>query len=280
MKRIACLMALSACAKEPPARPPAPAPAPQMEPDVGHERMPDPQPGDWLYRFPEKGQTFERYTAACRNRRSTERSVIYLQPMGTMDERYAKTLKIMREYCEIFFGTACVVRDPIPLPEHCLILPRRQYNSTMLIGHLVENHLPKDALAMAGITSEDLFSKGLNFVFGEGSLVEPVGVYSLHRFGNDWPLFLERGLKLVTHELGHVLGLEHCIWYKCVMSGANSLAEGDRYPMHACPIDLRKLEWNLGFDRLKRYEKLEAFYRAQELPEAADWVRRRRETVR
>jgi archaemetzincin len=251
-----------------------------MEPDLLFERMPEARPGDWLHRFPERGQTFEQYMAACRNRKSAGRSIIYLQPLGEMDERTTKALKLMREYCEIFFGTTCVVRDPVPLPEHCLILPRRQYNATMLIGHLVENHLPKDALAMAGITGEDLFSKGLNFVFGEGSLAEPVGVYSLCRFGSDWSLFLERGLKLVTHELGHVLGVEHCVWYKCVMSGANSLAEGDRYPVHACPIDLRKLEWNLGFDRRRRYEALEAFYRAQGLGEAADWVGRQRAAVR
>ncbi len=248
---------------------------PTQESDADFEKMPKPQPGDWLHSFPEDGQTFEQYMEDCFNRKSEKRTTIYLQPLhrgGKIDDRYAKTLETMRAYAEIFFGVRCVLRKPKEIPDSAWRENRKQYNSTQIIGWLEED-LPDDALAVAGITDQDLFSGNLNFVFGEGSLRGRRGVYSLCRFGREPEMFLRRALKLLSHEVGHIFSIEHCIWFQCVMSGANSLAEDDRYPAHLCPIDLRKLQWNTGFDRVKRYEALRIFYEANGLTTEADWVR-------
>ncbi len=234
--------------------------------------MPPPQPGDWLHSFKEDGQTFAQYVEECSNRRSATRTTIYLQPMGRFDDRYVKAIDALREYCEAFFGVPCKVRGTIPLPDHCLIKPRDQYNATMLIGHLQENCMPDDALALAGITHRDLFSKGLNFVFGEGSLRSGCGVYSLHRYEHEPEKFLWRGAQTLTHELGHMLSIQHCTLWLCVMCGSNSLSESDRHPLHLCPEDLRKLAWNTGVDIGTRYRTLQAWYTKAGFAREAEWV--------
>jgi archaemetzincin len=261
-------------ASKPPTHVGADLPPPVSE--DGHEKPGPPQPGDWLDRFKEDGQTLEEYVTRCANRRSPAREVFYIQPLGDAAERHRETLDLMRAYAEAFFGVPAKVCDPIPMFENGWVAGRGQYNSTMIIGQLAER-LPPDALVYVGITGKDLFAPGLNFVFGEGSLRLRTGIYSLVRYDTPDPaLFRRRALKLMAHEVGHILSIEHCVFYKCVMQGANSLAEDDRHPMHLCPVDQRKLQWNTGFNREVRYRKLEEFYRACGLAAEADWVAARR----
>jgi archaemetzincin len=253
-----------------PARAPAPAAA-----EPGFERLGAPRPGEWLYTFREDGQTFDDYAADCANRRTPARGVFYLQPLGDAGSRYRETLERMREYAEAFFDLPARISEPLPMFDHGYVPQRDQYNATMLIGQLTDR-APADALVYIGITGKDLFSKGLNFVFGEGSLRDRTGVYSLARYENPDPkLFLRRALKLMSHEVGHILSLQHCVYYKCVMQGANSLAEDDRHPLHLCPVDLRKLQWNTGFDVRRRYGALLDFYRKAGFDADTAWVEAR-----
>jgi len=83
-----------------------------------------------------------------------------------------------------------------------------------------------------------------------------VGVHSLHRYGEQRSELFERAAKLASHELGHMLGIEHCVFYECVMNGVNSRAELDRQTPHLCPICHEKLRHNLKFDSTKRYQRL------------------------
>ncbi len=267
---LAILFMCAACRKPPL---PAPAPAPPAVPE-GFEPLGKPRPGEWLYVFREDGQTFESYVEGCANRRSPERSVFYIQPLGEASSRYRDTLERMREYAEAFFDVPARVCEPLPMFENGWVPQREQYNATMLIGQLTDR-APADALVYIGITEKDLFSKGLRFVFGEGSLRDRTGIYSLVRYETEDPkLFLRRALKLMAHEVGHILSIGHCIYYKCVMQGANSLAENDGHPMHLCPVDLRKLQWNTGFGVRERYRKLGDFYRKAGLEPEAAWVGR------
>ena len=69
--------------------------------------------------------------------------------------------------------------------------------------------------------------------------------------------FLRRASKLVNHELGHLYGLDHCIYYNCLMRGTGHLVEDFAAPFHVCGICLRKLQWRLGFHVQARYHELE-----------------------
>lgn len=225
--------------------------------DSDWERLPPPRPGEWLSVFDEEGQTFEEYKREVKNIKSDKRATIYIQPLGVVDE---ELLKDMRGYAESFFCVKAVLNEPLPLPEDSYNFRRNQYDANKILRHLIQER-PEDALAYIGVMNRDLYVEGMNFVFGLGSFDERVGVYSIVRFKGDHPTLLKRTLKTMVHEIGHILSMRHCIFYRCVMCGSNSLAESDQRPMHLCPVCLAKLEWNLKFDRNERYRRLRDFYK-------------------
>jgi len=145
-----------------------------------------------------------------------------------------------------------------------------------------------------GVTMIDLFpSDKWNFVFGEASLVDRVGVFSFARYHPDFPdhfneqkaqlsnamqkFLLLRSLKTMVHECAHMLSLHHCIYFSCLMNGANSLEESDIQPIFLCPCCLRKLKWAIGdqFDGKERYLKLLQFFEQNQFPSEVAWLKKR-----
>ena len=92
-------------------------------------------------------------------------------------------------------------------------------------------------------------------------------------------LLLRRSCKVLAHETSHMFGLAHCTYFNCLMNGSNHLVESDRRPLHLCPVCLRKLQWSIGFDVLKRYTELERVNRTAGFMDEADWLSRRIRTV-
>src|SRR5204862_2614996 len=129
-----------------------------------------------------------------------------------------------------------------------------------------------------------------NFVFGQASVRERVGVYSFARYdpafyGEARPpgyetLLLRRSCKVLAHETSHMFGLAHCTFFNCLMNGSNHLAESDRRPLHLCPVCLRKLQWSIEFDVLERYRSLERVARTDGFIEEADWLNQRIKILR
>lgn len=62
---------------------------------------------------------------------------------------------------------------------------------------------------------------------------------SPHTLSTQW---LGRTVQTISHELGHCLGLDHCVYFACTMQGCASLAEAVRQPPYLCPVCLEKLE--------------------------------------
>ena len=88
-----------------------------------------------------------------------------------------------------------------------------------------------------------------------------------------------RASKVLTHEMGHMFGIYHCVFYECIMNGSNHLGETDARPMHLCPVCLRKLQLSTSFDLLKRDRSLLQFFATHALKPASDWMRRRVEKL-
>jgi len=238
--------------------------------DSDWERLGPPSPREWLAVFYEEGQTFEEYKRQVKNLKTEEKRTIYIQPLGVVDGRI---LKDIREYAELFFCVPALLNEPLSIPEDCYNERRRQFDTSKILQNLIRKR-PKDALSYVAVMERDLYVENLNFVFGLGSFDERVGVYSLIRFRSDYRTLIRRALATMTHEIGHILSMKHCIFYKCLMCGSNSLTESDRRPIHLCPVCLSKLEWNLKFDRRERYQRLRDFYKRIGLDQEAEFAGR------
>jgi archaemetzincin len=241
--------------------------------ETGFARMGPPQEGEWLHRFVESCQDEDDYKKHCANKRRPGHETIYLRSLGPLSPRAKGAIEPIKKFVEAFFSLPVKLLDEHQLPKKAFVAKRKQYDEGPIMK-LLKQEVDDDALVLAALTDQDLFSEGLNFVFGVGSLEERVGVYSLHRFGGKEvaePLYLKRAFQLVGHELGHILSLEHCVYYKCTMNGSNSLEESDDQPCHLCPVCLNKLEWNVGFDRAKRYRALAAVYDEAKLEPEKKW---------
>lgn len=235
----------------------------------------EPKPGEWLSVFAEPGQTYEEYVRVARNLKSDRRDTIYLLPLGRMDKQTTAALKHMAEFAGIFFACKVRVLPAVTLPKSAYVHRRKQYDASDLLGRMAR-HVPKDALAFVGVTTADLYSGRLAFVFGLAGLRNRVAIYSLRRYGTPGtPEFLRRALKIVAHETGHVFSIRHCIFYRCCMNGSNSLDESDSQPLHYCPLCHDKLRHALAFDPEERFKKLAAFYDKRGFEQEARIVRRR-----
>ncbi len=229
------------------------------------ERMPEPQPGDWLYVRDEPGRSFENYVASRPNRPESGRDKIYVLPLGSIADSEPDLLPAMRDFLEAFFGLEVVLEDARPIPERALNEKRKQHDAAVLLEQLASS-LPADAAACIGLIEYDLYYEELNYVFGLGSFGNRTGVYSIARYRFEYIgqaediTLLKRALKVAAHEIGHIFGVHHCRRWRCVMNGSNSIVEADGRPLFLCPACLEKLRWNLGFDPKKRYERLADFY--------------------
>ncbi|XP_046566265.1 LOW QUALITY PROTEIN: uncharacterized protein LOC124274932 [Haliotis rubra] len=162
----------------------------------------------------------------------------------------------------------------------------------------LNRNLPPDALGLIGLTMYDLYGGDTDlFVAGMASGKQNVAIFSVHRYDprltfstEFWydinktesvsdqdrrQLILQRSCKLVVHEICHLLGIGHCIYFDCCMNGSGHLAEDFRQPMHLCPVDLHKLQVLTGMDVTDRYKKLLEFYKKHGMESEVGWVERR-----
>ncbi len=156
---------------------------------------------------------------------------VVIVPIGELN---SDDLEHLKEELEGKFGT-CAIASMIQMPGKAYNPQRRQYMSGVLLQWLSEVYLnaPSEARILA-VTREDLYSTGLNFVFGQAQLKGRYAIISLKRLDPgfygmtpDRTLFLNRMVKEAVHELGHTLGFEHCPNRRCVMHFSNSLRDTD-----------------------------------------------------
>lgn len=251
------------------------------ESDLFEGKQP-PDPSDWLANHREPGQTFNQFLQTRRNLFQAPRDTLYVQPIGDFSPQASEVLHQVIEYAEVFFDAPVELLEPVDSSAMGVTTrkrsnPKRTQLLTSDILKWLTGDLPPDAYARIAVTMSDLYpDPDWNFVFGQASLRERVGVYSFHRYGEpETPQFLRRCLRVFSHETGHMFAFYHCVHYECLMNGSNHLNESDQAPLFLCPVCLRKLHTANPFDVRKRYERMGHFFGRNGLEKEARWVDRR-----
>jgi archaemetzincin len=258
--------------------------------DSDFQRIGEPKPGEWLFHFHEPGQSFEDYVRSNPARSPAKEQVLAFQPVGPFSHTETDVINKALIFAGIWFDLPTRVEPAVPLPEEGWHRVRRfpgydrpvkQYHTGYFLHELLPPKLPEDAVCYLAITMADIYpDEQWNFVFGQASLSNRVGVYSMARyFPASQTLALRRSCKVLAHEVGHILGLAHCKTYQCAMNGSNSLEESDHRPLRLCPTCLKKLQWHRKFDTVGRYRRLKTFYDKHHLTEEAGWIAKRLEKI-
>ena len=258
-----------------------------------HRELDPAKPGEWLAEHPEKGQTFAEYLAQAPVIPDPpggpgKRRHLDVQILGPLTDGQRRVVNLASDYLGRFYGLPMRRQPDLPLS----VVPakaRRNHPSwgtpQILTHHILDRilrpHLADDAMASLCLTASDLWpGEGWNFVFGQASLEERIGVWSIHRHGDpdadadSFQLALLRALKVAVHETGHMFSIRHCTAYRCVMNGSNSLDESDRGPLWLCPECMAKVAWATGVDPRERYRVLVTFAKEHHLEaEAAHFLR-------
>lgn len=242
--------------------------------------MGPPLEGDWLDVMDEPGQSFEEFCKSKHNVPSHRRNTIHLLPMDELDSSLeALLLEVTKSY---FMTNTCISSQKIDTTKlfYRNHNNRKQYKTYPILDTLF-NTLAKNSFCTIAITATDLYpQESWNFVFGMAALQERVGVFSFNRYAiEDTVLFRKRCVKVLTHEIGHMYGLPHCIVYKCNMNGSNSLAETDSHPLYLCPDCLKKLNHTVPFNRKQRYLRLKEIFEREGFATEAEWLNRRLQSL-
>ena len=244
-----------------------------------------PRQGEWLSLHKETGQTYSQYVKASPNWPDAERNVIYLLPLDSFENPSPDSLAAC---LKAFYGLETKVLDVLPI--HALGVTTRINQATHQrqalttdILEVLQKTLPQDAYCLLAVTVTDLYpAESWNFVFGQASFKERVGVYSFARYQPGFPgsgdletakeMLLRRSVKTLLHETAHMFGMKHCIYYKCLVNGSNHLQESDAIPLHFCPVCLRKAFRAKPDLPSVRYSRIEKVFRELGLSESANWL--------
>jgi archaemetzincin len=257
------------------------------------EPMREPERSDWLASFPEPGQTFDEYLNENPTLPTEQRNTIYIQPVGQFSGTQRQVLRLTADYMKAFYSLPVKLNAETALENAPPAMRRRnpaggqrQIKTQYFLSRMLPKMLPADAAALLCFTSADLWpGDEWNYVFGQATFKDRVGVWSLWRLGDpdrsarDYKRFLARTLKLAMHETGHLFSMRHCAKYECLMSGTNHLGETDRRPLDVCSECMAKISWAMNYEPSERYRNLADFWKKQDWTEEANSFLKKAEAI-
>ena len=207
-------------------------------------------------------------------------------PLGDFNDPSTE-IPILERCISAWFGGALPVRVVSQMSQKRLLSFEHRVDSDgqlqlktgPLHAHL-ESIKSRGDFVVLGFTNTDLYpGDEWNFVFGEANHATGTGLFSFARYRapGDLAATARRSCGVLLHELIHLFGVRHCVFFECLTNGSNSLAESDARPWRPCPVDLRKLHWALapvgGLDLAAREAALARLCEDLGMHPQAEWHR-------
>jgi archaemetzincin len=156
---------------------------------------------------------------------NTQETIIAIQPLGVVNQ---ERLDIAKKGLEDAFGMKVVILVANALPKEAWYEPRERYRAEKLLTFL-NDQIDTKFRIVVGLTAKDISTTkdehedwgifGLGEVHGNFCVVS---TFRLSARGADETKLRERLRKVSIHEVGHVIGLQHCPQKGCVMQDAES----------------------------------------------------------
>ncbi|MEJ2040243.1 MAG: hypothetical protein P8X55_15125 [Desulfosarcinaceae bacterium] len=158
-------------------------------------------------------------------------ALLDLIPLGPVDPL---AVSVAAAHLQTVLGLPTRIEPAQARPDFAFLVARRQYDAAAIIKHLDQDR--RERPFRLGLVAGDLCVPILTYVFGESQLGGHAAVVSLYRLRDrQRHLVYERVAKISLHEVGHLLGLEHCRAAGCLMRFSKQLDQLDQLPLMFCP---------------------------------------------
>jgi archaemetzincin len=162
--------------------------------------------------------------------RQNQKAHLDLIPFGKIDPL---AVSIVGANIQAVLGLNTDIREERANPDFAFMAVRNQYDASKILASLAAES--DGAPLKLGLIQNDLSIPILTYVYGESQLGGKAAVISLHRlFDIDRQIVYQRAAKIAVHEVGHLLGLEHCWEAGCLMRFSKQLDQLDRLPLRFC----------------------------------------------
>lgn len=175
-------------------------------------------------------------------------------PMGRVDEM---VVSVVAANLQAILGLDTRIQQIRPEPTHAFLPRRGQYEAGKILHQLAA--VPDGGKFKLGMVNVDIYTPILTFVYGESQLGGKAALISTFRIqSQDSQKTYNRAAKIGVHEVGHLLGIVHCMAPDCLMGFSNSLAKLDSLPLRfcqACEYEARRSLKHLFANPGKRHDK-------------------------
>jgi archaemetzincin len=122
--------------------------------------------------------------------------------------------------------------DSFDLPEDAYDTLRRQYHALKIIQAIAARNKMNNGFNLC-VVRDDIYFHRMNFIFGLADPINRTALVSSYRLAGT--NLIDRLVKEIVHELGHLTGLGHCPDPRCVMHFSNTLENTDQKTSNLCP---------------------------------------------